>query len=310
LKNKIYFFFIFLILFTVLLINISPKENNFVNAQTDNGKYSVYFNVFPSASSIYVDGSFKGLSPLLVDLNEGLHTVSMSKQDYKNMTLVINVISGPILNVYTSLAEKTDNKDRGVIYVKSDVEASKVYIDGSPTGLAPVYTTAEAGTRSVMVFRKGYNRADQNVTVINNQTTFIAVNISSEEGSKESRGSIIINSATTDSIIKIDNNIIGQSPMVVYLKTGQHNLILSKTGYSDFSQTLNIESGKSTNIKPLLSPSNNPIPKDNNNQEQINNSDNKDITQVVKKSSEWVWYIIILIVIILIIVMARKKKKN
>jgi hypothetical protein len=303
---KLIFLTIILISF-LLIINSSSKEYNFVNAQTDNGKASVYFNVFPSASSIYIDGSFKGLSPALVDVNEGLHTVTMSKQDYKNMTLVINVISGPTINVYTSLAEKTDNKDKGVIYIQSDVEASKVYIDGSLTGSAPVYTSAGTGIRTVMVFRKGYSRADQNVTVINNQTTFIAVNISSEVGSQESRGSIIINPDTPDLIIKIDNEVIGISPMNVYLKTGQHNLVLSKPGYPDLSQTINIESGKSINIKPsLLSQSSNLITQENDTKTPTLKPD----VIVIPTSNNWMWYVAILIgIIILMLVIKNKKKK-
>ena len=307
-KIRLIFLTIFLIL-CLLITNNLFKENNFVNAQTDNEKVNVYFNVFPSVSSVYIDGSFKGLSPFLLNLDQGFHTVTMSKQDYKNMTFVLNAVPGEIINVYISLAENKDNKDKGVIYIKSNVVASKAYIDGIPTGSPPVYATANTGMRNVMVFRKGYNRADQNVTVINDQITFIAVNISSEESSKESRGSVIINSDTPDSIIKIDNNIIGKSPMNIYLKTGQHSLVLSKQGYPDLSQTMNIESGKSINIKSsLLSQSSNLVTQENDTKMPTLKPDVIAIPPVIQKSNDWIWYVAILI--ILVIVIMKNKKKN
>ncbi len=54
-------------------------------------KYEVKMFSMPGKSSVYVDGKYIGLSPLIAKLSEGIHKVTVKHENYKEWTSKINV---------------------------------------------------------------------------------------------------------------------------------------------------------------------------------------------------------------------------
>ncbi|OGM29318.1 hypothetical protein A2801_02230 [Candidatus Woesebacteria bacterium RIFCSPHIGHO2_01_FULL_41_10] len=72
---------------------------------------SIEFITIPDKASIYVDGKFTGISPLITDsLSEGTHGVEIVAEDRYGTAFEVQAISGHLTTIYAEL-EKVENTD-------------------------------------------------------------------------------------------------------------------------------------------------------------------------------------------------------
>ncbi len=137
--------------------NQYTKTNESLNV--NQAKLSI-FSV-PEKSKVYINGTYKGLTPLVLNLTPGAYEIKLSKQNYRNYTT--SIILTPKENK-TLKVELTPTF--GYLSVDSSPSGAKVYIDGNYAGETPLSDyKLSPGEHTVRIVKDGYEEFTRKVTV-------------------------------------------------------------------------------------------------------------------------------------------------
>jgi hypothetical protein len=120
-----------------------------------------------AGAEVFVDGERVGTIPLgapLTGLIAGEHTIKVVKPGF-----------APYIDVFKIDRKKPTRLEvelvavAGVLRIKANVEAARVYIDGKFVGEAPITTEMGVGARAVPVSKGGYKDFFQNISAVAGQ---------------------------------------------------------------------------------------------------------------------------------------------
>jgi tetratricopeptide (TPR) repeat protein len=141
-----------------------------------------------------------------------------------------------------------------------------------------MFDLVPSGSYTLQTSLKGYQTVKDNVTITKKQTTTVSVSLSpksltglpeksSEEiapiekstpesvapegtGTEERYGAVSIESNVSEPVVVMDDRTLGTGNKVYKnISTGKHTLKLTKEGYQDFSQKIEVKPGKTLNLK-------------------------------------------------------------
>ncbi|MFQ6057068.1 MAG: PEGA domain-containing protein, partial [Methanosarcinales archaeon] len=168
------------------------------------GSISVYSN--PSGASVYLDGSYKGTTPITIpNVPIGSHTVLLKKSDYHEVSKTINVKSDQTAYISESLILQT-----GSIKISSDPIGAEVYFDGTYKGKTPItITKVSIGTHTLVLKKFGYADWSQSVNIQVDRTLDIETRTLSVICPVLKRKEIDVRhwEQVTDDLIKAEENI-------------------------------------------------------------------------------------------------------
>jgi len=105
----------------------------------------------PTGAYVYIDNSYKGITPIVLTVAPGLRQVLFSKPGYSGKTVPVTATAGQTVNVYTNLTQL------GTINATSVPTGAYVYVDGVPIGLTPrIIINVLPGIRQVKFLKTGY----------------------------------------------------------------------------------------------------------------------------------------------------------
>ncbi|MBR3939078.1 MAG: PEGA domain-containing protein [Bacteroidales bacterium] len=188
-------------------------------------------------ATIEINGQeYSSLTPFTTTpMASGKYTIQAFRQMYKTATVEAVVEDGkttkvdiPLLPNYGELSIKTAHND------------DEIYVDNTLVGKGSYSKRMDAGVHRIEVKKDKHQTYTTTVDLSAGQT--IAKNI---EALKPIVGSLNINSTPMDANITIDGKNYGTTPNVIPdMLIGRHDIVLSKQGYSDLHQTVNVEEGK------------------------------------------------------------------
>ena len=188
-------------------------------------------------ATIEINGQeYSSLTPFTTTpMASGKNTIQAFRQMYKTATVEAVVEDGkttkvdiPLLPNYGELSIKTAHND------------DEIYVDNTLVGKGSYSKRMDAGVHRIEVKKDKHQTYTTTVDLSAGQT--IAKNI---EALKPIVGSLNINSTPMDANITIDGKNYGTTPNVIPdMLIGRHDIVLSKQGYSDLHQTVNVEEGK------------------------------------------------------------------
>lgn len=136
-----------------LFLEEKTSAESFVNVRT---------NV--SGASVYIDGSYKGTTPLTsIKIQKGYHSLRVTKSRYTEETLNFHIRDGETENFYINLELNT-----GWVNVSSKFSDLEIYIDGNRS-----YQTSnelEAGSHTIKARKFGYEDYERSFYLSRNQT--------------------------------------------------------------------------------------------------------------------------------------------
>jgi hypothetical protein len=124
---------------------------------------------------VTVDGERVGTIPLagpLTSLSPGEHTIKVEKPGF-----------APYIDVFKIDRKKPTHVDvelvavAGVLKLKTNVEAARVYVDGKFVGEAPLTAEVAVGARAVQVSKGGYRDFFQNISAVAGQEVNLDVQL-------------------------------------------------------------------------------------------------------------------------------------
>lgn len=201
---------------------------------------SITFYSFPGGASLYVDGIFKGTTPLDVsDLTLGSHTYRLEKQGYQTETSTFLVTAGSNTPLSITL---TETQVTGSISVSSTPSGASISLDGANKGTTPTTLTGvAAGSHSLLLTKTGYNDYTTTIAVTVGQTTIVSATLVP----LQSTGSISVSSFPANANVFVDGIMKGITPLTISnVPTGSHTVRLTMNEYEDDSRVVTVSSGQ------------------------------------------------------------------
>ncbi|MFD3006128.1 PEGA domain-containing protein [Thermus tengchongensis] len=106
----------------------------------------------PTGAEAYVNGAFRGRTPLRLVLDEGTYRVELRAPGYEPYQATVRVERGRETRLSASLRPIRT----GELFLEARPEGAEVYVDGRLAGRAPLRVTLEAGLHEVRVLAPGY----------------------------------------------------------------------------------------------------------------------------------------------------------
>lgn len=212
----------------------------------------------PSGAYIYMDGVYKGRTPLtLTSVSAQKHNLELDLSGYYDWKSTVTVSPGVIsyVNAYlTSVPSETTGAIDVVSYpAGADVFLDEKYQGKTPSAGAYAISNVPVGSHTVRVALSGYQDYTTSVAVSGATTSHITASL--QPGQPTSTGSISVTSSPSGAEVYIDNAYRGVTPLTVDgVATGTHAVRVALGGYGDWSTTVQVGAGSTASASASLSP--------------------------------------------------------
>jgi len=218
----------------------------------DMGTYRIHCNV--DGAKVYFDGDYKG------EISEGILDVpvyvtgtpyrafSIEKEGYKTYTGTITSVpgKGQVIDIYAKLSA-LPLIEYGTLHLLVTPTLSTIYYDGTMAGTVPpngifIIRDVVPGNHAIRVSREGYVAQTMELFVEKNELKKVPVTLQ-----KAVSGPLTVSSDPPGARVYLDEQMIGMTPLTVAdVSPGEHTLLITMDGYTDFSQTITITEEGST----------------------------------------------------------------
>ena len=155
----------------------------------------------------------------------------------------------------------------GSLYIVSTPAGAAIFLDSDAKGTTPATLTGIApGTHTVLLKKSGYPDYTTPTAVVAGQVTTIDADLSKGPGTVTpsaantattvpvpGEGSLSVGSTPQGAQVLVDGTVRGMTPAVIPgLSPGQHTILLQLDGYKEFSTTVSISDGKTTEFSTAL----------------------------------------------------------
>ena len=200
-----------------------------------------------NGARVYIDGDFIGTAPIKSDrLASGTHKIKITKSLYKIHLGEVEIKDNEVLTYAPKLVADFAN-----VTITSG-SGSTIYVNGEQKGTTSWSGSLATGTYIFEARKEGH------------RTTSISKTISAEPQKQQKytipeptpiRGTLNITSTPTKASVYIDGKVVGQTPLLLDLLIGRHNILIRKSGYADKQQMVTIKEGQTENITATLTES-------------------------------------------------------
>ncbi len=227
---------------------------------------TVYAKSSPSGASVYVDGTYNGITPMTLTLYPGNHNILLKLPGYNDWSTTVYVSSGSSQTINPGLVPAI----YGSVSIGSAPAGASVFIDSAYQGITNpsgslTLNNVLSGNHVIKVTASGYNDWIETVYVKPNANTYVPVvmtRIGPNPTPVPASGAISITSTPSGAEIFIDNIFRGYTPATITdIDPGMHQILLTYTGYTDYSGTATVNSGQTTPLAIGMTPVPTPTPK-------------------------------------------------
>lgn len=125
-------------------------------------------------------------------------------------------------------------------------------IDGVVTNYAPATYGLQCTPHTIIIWLDGYNTVTKTVTLVEGKKTELNVALT-KTASESKTGSLKVITTPTGASVSLNGDLQGTSPTTISdLSAGTYNLKVTRTGYTDFTQSVTVTAGKETQVTLTL----------------------------------------------------------
>ncbi|AKI98243.1 hypothetical protein IX53_03920 [Kosmotoga pacifica] len=230
------------------LVNIRAGATAYLNvALSAVEQFTLNIDSDPSGAGVYIDGTFKGYTPLTIKLPAGVHKLEVEKKDYERYSETLNITGQT--NKFVKL------RFLGyLLTITSDPSNAEVYINGDYVGRTPLKVKVSKGVHRIEIKKEGY----QDYSILKNITGSGSIAIKLVK--VQPREGIVYLNYTQDRVnIYVDGVFYGVSPSVLKLEAGTHYITATKEGYEAQEYRLIINAGSEYYLNIILRPKLKPV---------------------------------------------------
>jgi len=226
-------------------VEVKSKDTTIVEANlAEAGALQV--NSIPQETQIWLNGENTGevTNHLFDPLATGSYRVKLVKEGYFDWEDTVEVVGGQTTTVNATLIQW------GNLQVNSTPTGAEIWLNGENTGKLTnhLFERLAPGSYVVRLVLAGYTDWVDTVEVVGGQTTTIDANLSSATGNLQ------VNSTPTSAGIWLDGSNTGQLTNHLFedVSPGSHIVKLTKEGYKDWIDTVEVITGETTTIDATL----------------------------------------------------------
>ena len=211
----------------------------------------------PSGAIVYIDGIYKGTSPLTVTLATGTHSIRMVMSGYNSWSGSTTVNAGQTTSVSATLDPTVTY---GYLSISSSPSNADVYINGVYKGDTSFTIGLNPGTYQVVVKKSGYTSYSTTATVNTGTTTSVSASLQ-----PSANAYVQIASYPSGAAVYIDGTYVGNTQYSTlsnpnYMHAGpftpgtSHTLLFTLDGYNAYSTSFILSSGETRTISVTMTP--------------------------------------------------------
>ncbi len=214
--------------------------------------FTLQITSYPTEAEVYIDGLKKGLTPITIDdLLYGKHFIEVRKENFSTWSKEIDVEEYKVIQLDAEL-----NAKFATIDIITNPDGATVYLNNEKKGITPLkIEDLDSGKYKLSIQKDGYAPYEKTVELVKGNT--IEIKKTLEKASTV----LMIDSEPTGADLYINGVSRGKTPYTkINVAPGKYKIDIKKEGYLPFSTTVEVKSGKETNLMfPLLKlPESNP----------------------------------------------------
>jgi hypothetical protein len=207
----------------------------------------------PTTALVYVDGAYKGATPITISVSTGSHKFELKKSGFDTQTVTKSIATGTNTPITSTLPPTTTT---GTISIYSTPSSAQVSIDGVSKGITPLTTTVNAGSHTIKITKDGYSEFSTTTTIaagtnipLNAAMTALPASANTPTPTTPptaSTGVVFIQTTQPSTQIFVDSKQYATSGTTanvvtsITLPTGNHIFSFVKSGYVTQTQTVNV----------------------------------------------------------------------
>lgn len=219
----------------------------------------------PEGASVFVDGAYRGVTPLTVAAPAGSRRIELDHPGYADWSSTAQVAAGATVtvNAYLQLLPASSN---GGIAVSSEPAGAAVYLDGQYRGVTTSYgdldlTGVAVGSHTLSVRLDGYDEYRLTIQVMPDATVKVRPRLVVAGNPARTaaptvlgdRGAIQANSTPSGARVAIDGSFKGTTPFSISdVPAGPHTVRFSLDGYVEREQSVEVRAGQTATLSANL----------------------------------------------------------
>lgn len=224
-------------------LTIEGRESKTINANLVLLNGTLKISSEPVGGEVYINGSYKGITPLTLELYPGDYTVEIKKEGYESYTEKTRVLPGKTTSITATLSLLN-----GALTIFSEPSGAEVYLNGTLIGSTPIQNyKITPGKYKLEITKENYESNIIEVTVNPGESKNISVTLSPIKGILE------IVSDPLGAEVYINGTLIGTTPIKEYqVVPGVYEVKVVKEGYLGYGTTITIKPGETKSIVVAL----------------------------------------------------------
>lgn len=193
----------------------------------------------PEPASVYVDGTYRGITPLTLDAGAGTHQLTVTATGYDPAIASVQVPEGGSFSIELQLNQTPTT---GSLAIRGVPPNAAVVIDGVGYGNADhLIEGLRPGSHQLLLKADGYQQFQTDITITAGRTLSLNVALTP----LLQKGSLNVTSVPPGASVMVDGVYRGLASLVVPdLSAGTHQLIVGADGYSDLAISVQIRAGE------------------------------------------------------------------
>lgn len=225
-------------------VRIDPQQttNVFANLIVETTRYRLRVNSTPTGARLYIDGIYRGTTPISTSITPGYHSIKLELEGYLDYEDSIRITEDIVLNINLQTAE-------GALVVFSEPSSADVFIDGRYYGRTPItIQRLPAGRRTLTLKLPGYADWSDEVIIEPGEISQISAKL-------KLAGTLQVSSSPSGAKVYLDGKELGETPLSnPSIPEGTHNLRVELFGYKPWQGIIEILPAQVTNIFASLEP--------------------------------------------------------
>jgi hypothetical protein len=242
LRNAIVGILIAACLFIGYKIISKPKE-----------KAQLFVSTSPSGASLKIDGQDKGRTPITgISLDSGTHHIVLERNGYSRAEQDISLGPGEKKSLVVTLEKKSvDSAEMNII---TTPDQAVVFIDGNRKGTTPLtLKNITPGEHSLTISKAGYENRNERINIASGEKK--SVEYALTQIPIPAKATLSVNTSPSGAQVTVDGIQVGKTLVSIQdMAPGEHSLTISKAGYENRNERINIASGEKKSVEYALIP--------------------------------------------------------
>jgi len=202
-----------------------------------------------TGARLIIDGQALGVTPVSnLEVKAGRRVVEVQAEHYQDIKTEVQIIGCPEEQAF-EFALIPGWSD---VFISSVPEGATVSVDGKPAGNTPLKIELPEGNYRLQISAAGFKTWQTRLAVVPNQPQSIK-----DVQLQPADGTLALQTTPSGANVTIDQKFVGKTPLKIPLPANmRHEVQISKAGYENAAQTVQVATGKektlAVKLKPML----------------------------------------------------------